>query len=738
MGAIFSKRIKAHFHSILSIIAIAAIAMGAGIMFTRNNISVAYPNLDSMISTTSLIAALAIPLISCFSLSNERKRSDGYLRSLPINEKQTVIGTFLADLAFVLIPTLIMAIYPVILASYGKTSYGYAYAMLFVFVVFEIFFVALSTMFSSLFRQWWAALIATYSTIVVLFLIGAFSALLPTPLAAVCEFISPFRRFDPIVYGKLDLSSLLFYLLFALLFVFVAVKYFCREKKSDGKFKKFRLSVSCIVAAVAVVALSVLSVFLPSGVRWADVSANRIYATDQTSRDFLSGLEEDVTVYFIDTDGSEEKLISFVERYCSLSPRVKLEMIDTSKDTSFKAKYDIEQSANLKFCMIVESEKRYTTIGSDTIFRWYNASYPDFGYMSGSDLQGNLSSLGAMLEEYYPMYQSMSTSDKQTYNEYMAMYESLYMYSMRYLDIETVLNHAIDYVTTDLIPTFYFVTGHGEKNTSAGPFDITKADSIPPEASMLFINTPESDYSDAEYKMLADYMDNGGRLVIFTSESNNSMPNLMKLLAKGGLSPDPEPVDDGDDNICTATVHTTADALAMLNTGEKVTLDMTGASSILADSSDSSLKHTALYTLDTEVRTEVEDGEGGTTTDVKVRTQNLGMSVTKNGEPMLIWVTGSDTFNIGDRKLTEEEYKNYSTAMYGISSMIYWTGKTFTSSIRSLTPVAYDVSELLVTKEGSAAFIGTVVIGVFPLAIAAVGAALIYVRRKRSSAQAEK
>lgn len=738
MGAIFVKRFRAHFHNILSIIAITVIAIGAGIMFTKNNIGVAYPNIDSMLPTTSLIAAIAIPLVSCFSLSMERRSSDEFLRTLPISRSQTVLGTFLADLAFVSIPTLIMAIYPVILAAHGKTSYGYAYVALLVFVVYEIFFVALSTMFSSLFRQWWAALIATYSIAAALFFLGSFAVLFPTPIAEVCRFISPFRRFDPIIFGKLDISSLLFFLLFAALFVFVAIKYFHREKRSDGRFKKIRFSISCAVMAVAVFSLSILSVFLPSTLRWADVSATRIYGIDQNTKDFLSQLDSDITVYFIDTDQSEEKLVSFVQRYCDLSPRIKLEFVDTSKDKSFKEKYKIDEKTDLSFCMIVESEKRYTTVGANLLFRWYNSSYPDLGYMSGTDLQNTLSSLLAFLDEYAPKYQNMTQSDKQRYNEYEEMYMSLYMYSMRYLDVETVLNHSIDYVTTDVIPTFYFVTGHGEKNTQGGPLDITKIDSIPVDAAMLMINSPDSDYSDSEYEMLSDYMDNGGRLVVFTTESNNSMPNLMKLLTKGGLSIDPDPIDDGEDNICTAVVNTSADALVMLNTGEKVTLDMQGASSILADSSDSSLKHTALYTYDTEVKTEVDDGEGGTTTEVKVKTQNLGMSVTKNGEPMLVWVTGADTFNIDREELDEESYKNYVTAMYGVSSMIYWTEKTFTSSMKETTPVAYDVAELLTVNEGSASFVGTIVIGIFPLVLLGVGLMIFYVRKKRSNAEPEK
>lgn len=737
MGAVFLKAFKARWRNLLSIIAVTAIAICAGIMFTKNNISVAYPNIDSMIAATSVFAAVIIPLISCFSLNLERRNADEYLSTLPISSAQTVLGTFLADVAFVAVPTAIMAIYPIILGFYGKTSYSYAYSALAVLLLFEIFCVSLATMFSSLFRHWWVSLVATYAVIVSLFLLGAFASLFPAPLGEICEFISPFREFDPILYGKFNVPSAVFYVLFSALFVLVAIKYFKREKTADGKFKNFKISVSCIVLALSAVAISVSTTFLPSTMRWADVSANKIYRINASTKQMISTIDEDVTIYFIDTDQSEEKLISFVERYCDSSPRLTLKMVDTSKDTSFKSKYGFADNADVRFCMVVESAKRNTLIGADELFKWYNSDYSELGYMSATKLKNTIGSLSSMLDEYSQYYSSMSTSDKQKFSEYMAMCESLYMYSTRYLDAETVLNRAIDYVTTDVIPTFYFVTGHGEKNTQGGPLDITKLDKIPVEASMLMINTPDTDYTESEVEMLIDYMENGGRLVIFTAESNYSMPNLMKLLKAGGLSLEDEPIADGEDNICTATVNTTAAALSMLNTGEKVTLEMRGASSILTDDSDKSLKFVPLFSFDTEVKVEVDDGNGSTKEETKVKTQNLGMSVTKNDEPMLVWITGSDTFNVEQNSLGEEEYKNYATAMYGLSSIIYWTGKNFVSEVEELTPVAYDVAELLSIKEGGTAFVGTVVIGILPLVLLGVGLVVSFTRKKRSAADPE-
>jgi ABC-2 type transport system permease protein len=713
-------------------VAIAVMVAISGLVLTLNNIRLAYPTLDASVATFSLIAAVVIPVIACFSVTDERKgKSDEYLATLPVSTVQIVLGKILAILAFLMIPNAVICLFPVVIGFFGKTAYLYSYVAILFLIVFEIFIITMSVMFSSLFKKGWVALIVAYADLVVLFFVGFLATLLPEPLEVVARFISPFRRFDSIIYGKFDLSSCLFYLLLSALFVVIAVKYFYSKTDRVRKSLKFKLSLPCLVTAVAVIALSALSALLPSNLRWIDVSANSVYKTSVTTKSFINSLDTDVTLYLIDTDRSEEKLVSFIiseeklvsfiERYCDSSPRLTLEKVDTSEDTEFRSEHGLSETANLSFCILAKSEKRQKIISADALFKWYNSAYPDLGYMSSSQLQSTISSLGQIIEQYSPYYNSMSSSDKNTFNEYYAMYQALGYYSTRYMDAETVLNEAVEYVTAKMIPTFYFVSGHGEKNTQAGPLDITALTEIPPEASMLFINTPTSDYSVSEVDMLIDYMAKGGRLVIFTNKNNNEMPNLARLLASAGLSVDSETVVD---DTCEVTVNSSAPALSLLASNEKVTMKMMGANAILKDTSNSALKYTTLYSRDIEI-----EGEDGKT---KV-TEEYGVAVTNNSRPMLIWVTGSDTFNRDQKLLSEEEMVDFGKAMYAVNSMVLWAGKGFTPTVAPNTPVAYDILEFLEIKESDPTFVGTVFVGIIPLIILGAGIYFYWIRRKRSA-----
>jgi hypothetical protein len=205
------------------------------------------------------------------------------------------------------------------------------------------------------------------------------------------------------------------------------------------------------------------------------------------------------------------------------------------------------------------------------------------------------------------------------------------------------------------------------------------------------------------------------------------MPNLARLLASAGLSLEPDAIDG---ETVTATVNTSSDALSLLASTEKVTLDIMNGDSILTDTSKTALKYAPLYTLDTEVKVETPDQNGEMQTTTKVVAKNLGVAVTKNAEPMLVWITGSDTFNRTQSELSQDEMKDYSVAMYGVSSLILWMGKTFESSLEDIAPVAY-VPELLTIESKDITVIGVLVIGVLTLLMLGAGLLRIYLRKKR-------
>lgn len=718
MGAVFSREIKTLFRSIYVIVSISEFALLSGIAFVLNNVRVGYPSIESVIAILSLIAAITIPAVACLSINLERKkRTDEYLATLPLTRAQIVFGKFFALSAFFAVPTAVICLYPVILGFFGKVPYLYSYAAIFFLFVFELFLIALSMAFSAIFKKIWLSLIVTYATLALSFLLGALSVVFPEPLRTIIRFISPMRRFDTVVYGRLDIPTLVFYVLFAMLFLAICIRY--ASPKNSGTKTRFKLSWSCAVLAVVMLGISVLSALLPASLSWIDITPQKLYATDGITKQVLSELKEDINVYLIDSDGSEEKLVGAIERYCAKSPRIKFERVDTSKNKEFRSKYGFKDTANLNFCLVVESEKRHTVVGAEELFVWYNSSYADLGYMTAAQMQNYISSLGGLLQQYSGYYDKMSSADKQQYSEYMAMYESLYYYSARYLNAETALNEAIEYVTTDHIPTLYFVAGHNEKNSHANPLDITKISEVPKNAATLIINTPETDYSASEVEMLKRYMNDGGRILVFANSDNAQMPNFNSLLSYAGMTLGSTVLGEKVE----ATVNTSSRAFATLATNETLKLEMLAPTEVTTDAS-AGYEYTSLFTYDVE---EQVDGEN------KVVTKNIGVTASKGGAPVLTLVSGSDTFNVIATDLEEEEMKNYSVSVACLGAMVSAMNRSFSPTVASSAPKQYDTSDLLAVTETSVTLVGTVVIVLIPFALLGAGLLNIYTRKRRAN-----
>ena len=297
------------------------------------------------------------------------------------------------------------------------------------------------------------------------------------------------------------------------------------------------------------------------------------------------------------------------------------------------------------------------------------------------------------------------------------MYDSLYYYSARYLNVQSALNESIEYVTVDYIPTLYFVSGHGEKNTYAGPLDITAINEIPRDAALLIINNPESDFSSAEADMIIKYMNNGGRVLIFTSKNNNDMPNIGRILAEYGLLPNTEVADLGEK--VNTTVNTSSGVFSALASTEKLTLNMINATPIAKVIGDGSISYTTLFSYDVE-------GENETVT------YDVGVVAMKNGQPRLTWVSAAETFNKSSADLTDEEKNEYVVSVNCLSAMVASMNRSFEPTMADTQPKEYDLSTPLTVDAADVTAIGAVVICVFPLVLIGAGLISVYARKKRS------
>lgn len=173
----------------------------------------------------------------------------------------------------------------------------------------------------------------------------------------------------------------------------------------------YSLGISVVVLAIAVVFNLVVGK-LPAQYRNVDLSQTKLSTIGDTTKELVSNLDQDVTIYQIAESGSENETIQkLLERYEGLSSHVKVETMDPVLHPNFVSEYTDDDLASNS--LIVVGENRSKVI------------------------------------PYADMFES--TINYQTYQ-----------YETTGFDGEGQVTSAISYVTTDSLPVMYTITGHEE------------------------------------------------------------------------------------------------------------------------------------------------------------------------------------------------------------------------------------------------------------------------------------
>ncbi len=286
-------------------------------------------------------------------------------------------------------------------------------------------------------------------------------------------------------------------------------------------------SYSIGLTAIAIAIVIVLNLFigqLPSNIIKPDLTADAILTFGDETKKLVSEVKEDITLYHIVTEGMEQPYVTeILARYGAENSKIKVVTIDPVKKPTFTAEYTKDKLSDNS--VIVKSEKRHTIIDGEEFFMYEPAGY-----------EGTMISYS----EYSYYYQIYAQSG-------YAFTATEYFFG------EKEISGAIDYVISEKLPVVYQLTGHGEtafgtaftqlaetENVEMKSLTLIAGDKVevPADAKAVFINVPQTDIKEEEYKALTKYLDDGGCIILATyGELFNAekTPNFAKLTDYMGL-----------------------------------------------------------------------------------------------------------------------------------------------------------------------------------------------------------
>ena len=283
---------------------------------------------------------------------------------------------------------------------------------------------------------------------------------------------------------------------------------------------------SVLISVIAIAIVIVINLFantLPSTWTKLDMSSGDMFSIGEQSVELVKGVKDEITVYYVVEHGSEDKNVqTMLDKYSAISSKITVKNIDPALNPAFLTgdKSGVEAGS-----IIVESAKRNKVIKNIEIY------YP------GVSME--------QLESYYLQYQSLPNATG--------------------FDMENLMTSAINYVTTDVLPIVYTLTGHGEDELSdtykgylgSESFDIKELnlatlEAVPEDCDAILVNLPDKDISPDEATRLLDYLKKGGKMFFisyFANTAEAKHTNMQTVLDYYGVSAVDGELFEGDSNL---------------------------------------------------------------------------------------------------------------------------------------------------------------------------------------------
>jgi ABC-2 type transport system permease protein len=302
--------------------------------------------------------------------------------------------------------------------------------------------------------------------------------------------------------GYLQLEAVAYFITLTI-FVLFCTTQSIQKRRYSVSGKGIRLgaysTLTIVVMAALVVGINLLLNYVPDQYVSFDVTANKIYTLTDDTKEMVSGLNDDVTIYVLVEEASkDEDLDKTLTQLKGLSDHIKVEYISPVANPKFYYNYTTDEPTDNS--LIVVGPNNSTVVDYNDIYEW------EFDYSS-------------------------------------------YSYEVTGYDGEGQLASAITYVTTEDIPKFYLTMGHGElefedtflsaltkENATYRDLTLYTVDEIPEDAQGIIINAPTSDFSEDDADKVIAFLENGGNALLIPTFTDEDMTQFERILAYYGVS----------------------------------------------------------------------------------------------------------------------------------------------------------------------------------------------------------
>ena len=259
-----------------------------------------------------------------------------------------------------------------------------------------------------------------------------------------------------------------------------------------------------IITFAVIAAVLVLNLLVQQLGWQVDMTDRGVYTLSQQTRDIISELRQDVTIYVLAQRNQEDaRIMEALNRYAQASNRIRIETVDAEQNPAFVARFDPDGQGLRNGSVIVASGDAHRSIQGVDLFS-IDRRNPQAPRILG-------------------------------------------------LNVENRITNALIFVAAGRTPVIYQITGHGEvdlgpqgaqrrlgeqfrnANFELRTLNLAQAPQIPDDAAIVTIVRPRTDISESSAQKLADYLGAGGKAFIAIELAAGELPNLASVLERIGI-----------------------------------------------------------------------------------------------------------------------------------------------------------------------------------------------------------
>ncbi len=399
MTAIYKRELRAFFTSVMGWLFVAVNFFVMSIHIVVYNFMMGYPTISYVLQYVVFLFNMTIPILTMRSLSDERRnKTDQLILTAPVSVGKIVLGKYLAMVTVIAVPIAYAGLVPLFLMQAGEFQTGVSYASLLGFFLYGCLMLAVGLFLSSLTESVVIAAVLSFGAMFLGYIMGGICNIISDfgttgfakGVAGVLSCFDMVSRFDILSSGYFEIEAVVYYLTAIGLALFCTAQSIQKRRYSvSGKgIRLGAYSVTGILVMTGLtVAVNVLLNYVPERYTSFDVTSNDLYTLTEETKEFIQGLQSDVTIYVLAGEtGKNEDLDKTLMRMAELSGHVSVEYVDPMVNPKFYYNYtDTEPTGN---SLIVVCGDRSTVVDYNNIYT-YEMNYNTYNYeTTGYDGEG--------------------------------------------------------------------------------------------------------------------------------------------------------------------------------------------------------------------------------------------------------------------------------------------------------------------------------------------------------------